>query len=224
MSYTNAPTAGPNRDLDNGQFATTRRLENIGGTLARGATPFPRPSPQHRSLNHVPPVLLDKIPAPLPGQTFRDGRPITDRTDFATAFDDQFHILDSYESLFGAYERSPRHLIPRDLQLGGIDKQSESQPLDIRSTLVYFNNEDREYRLKAWIGVNREDNGITTPANAEYTIEDQALAEMAVRFDAENLHQREQMRLSIKQGLISPWAILSATPEQARLVDERSSG
>ena len=76
------PTAGPNRDLSDGRFTAHLISENVGSSLGREASTFPKPSQQYRSLNHVPQALLVLTPAPLPSQTFRDGHPIGDRSSF----------------------------------------------------------------------------------------------------------------------------------------------
>lgn len=219
----NMPKAGINRDGD-GKFATSRLGEQNNGSLGRPAASFPAPNPQYRSLNHVHPGLLERTPAPLPTQTFRNGRQLGDRSSFATVFDDQFRALDSYESLFGPYERSARHLNARNLALAGFDPATAAHALDLRHTDIHQQPGTGELRVRAWMGVNPNESGLKIPPSAEYGVDDQHLAALALRFDGESLHNAQQLRASIAQGKVAPWAILSPTEEQLRYIDERTSG
>lgn len=229
MTPPNPPTAGPSAQFNregtgSGRFAATLFGEGATASMNRGGNiSFPAPSPEYRSLNHVPPGLLDRTPAPLSSQTFRDGRPITDSTSFPTAFDERFRVLDSYESLFGPFERSFRHISTRNLTLAGVDPAAVFQQVDLRHTEIHT-AADNEHRVRAWIGVSPDQGGMRIPPSAEYPIEDQRLGQLAVNFDKEDLYHAEQLRESFRAGKVAPWSILSPTDEQISHIDQRTSG
>jgi hypothetical protein len=213
------PTAGQNRDQISGKFQATLFSENLSLSHGRQVTEFPKPNPMYRSLNQIPPALLERTPAPFPNQTFRNGRNIGDRSTFSTAFDDQFRTLDSYESLFGPFERSYRHINSRNLALAGIDPSTVAKEMDLRHTEIHT-TVSGEFRVRAWIGVNPEEGGLRFPPSAEYPIEDQMLGQLAARFDVEDLYHDQQLRNSIAGGSVSPWSILSPTDEQVKFIGQ----